>query len=67
MIQDDFFAGTDNHFDVGGIVTVDNVFSGQQMGGRDSHSSNLVQGDDGEPKFIPAFQYKHDHVSVSDA
>ena len=61
------FAYGDNHLYIGGVAAVYDVFFGEQVGGRYAHGAYLVQGDDGEPEFIAAFEYEHHHVAALDA
>ena len=56
----------DDHLDIGGIRTIDDIFLCQQVGSRDHHCSQFMQRDNREPEFITAFQYQHDHITVAD-
>lgn len=67
VVGDDRFACADNHFDVGSVAAVDDVFLRQQMGGGDDNGSQLMQGHNAEPEFVTAFQDEHHHVAVADA
>ena len=63
MTDDGFFADCNDHLYIGGIATVYDVFLGKQMGCRDTYCADFMQGDDREPEFVTAFEYKHDHVA----
>ena len=67
MLGDHFLARADDHLDIGGIRTIDDIFLCQQVGSRDHHCSQFMQRDNREPEFITAFQYQHDHITVADS
>ena len=66
MFGDHFLARADDHLDIGGIRTIDDIFLCQQVSSGDHHSSQFMQRDNREPEFITAFQYQHDHITVAD-
>src|SRR3712207_1600957 len=55
VLQNDLFAGGYNHFDIGGVASVYNVFFSQQMSGGNHRRSQFMKGDDAEPEFVTAF------------
>ena len=55
--------GADKGLDVGTVDAVNVVLSREHMGNGNSHSSYLVQGNNGYPVFIMPFQGKDDSVS----
>ena len=67
MVDDDVVAACDDRLDVGRVAAIDDIFVGEEVGRRDHHCSDLVEGDDGEPELIAAFQDQHDHVTLPDA
>ena len=67
MVDDDVVATSDDRLDVCRVAAVDDVFVGEEVCGWDHHCSDLVEGDDGEPELIAAFQDQHDHVTLPDA
>ena len=67
MVGDDRFASTDNHLDVGSIAAIDNIFLGEQVGGGDDHSTQLVECQDAEPELYAPLEDKHHHVAATNA
>ena len=66
MLQDDSFTGSYDHFDIGSVAAIDNIFFGQQVGGRNDGCSQFVKGDGAIPELITAFQNQHHHVPTTD-
>ena len=60
------FAGTDDHFYIGRISPIHNVFLRQQMCGGNHHGAELMKGDDREPELITAFKDKHHLIAAPD-
>ena len=67
VLQYDSFAGSHNHFDVGSVAAIDDIFLCQQVSGGDHRCSQLMQGDGAVPELIAALQNQHHHVSATDA
>ncbi len=45
----------DNHFDIGGIVSVNEVFFSKHVSGGDAYCTYFVEGKDAKPEFITPF------------
>ena len=67
MSGDLSLTGTDDGLDIGCLVTVRQVLDLQLVGRRNRHGTDFVQGQDGEPEFIMAFQDQHDGVALFQA
>ena len=67
VVGNDQFARADNHLDVCGVATVDDVLLRQQVGGGDDDGAQLVEGHDAEPELVAALQDEHHHVAAADA
>lgn len=65
--EDVVVAGTDDHLDIGGIIAIYDVFSREEVGGGNDDGAEFVQGDDGVPKSLSAFENDHDLVAMPDA
>lgn len=57
----------DDRLDTRHVAPVNDILPGQQVGRRDGHGSQFVQGKDRKPKFIAALEDQHHHVPPADA
>ena len=58
---------TDNGLDRGTGVTIDDIFLGQHVGGRNHDGTDLAQGEHDDPPLIAALQDEHHGVVLADA
>jgi hypothetical protein len=64
--EDIVVTGADDHLDIGSIVTVDDVFGGEKVCSGDDDGAEFMQGNDGIPELLPAFEDDHDFVAMPD-
>ena len=67
ILMDIAFAGANHRLDFSGIQTVDDVLSGQQIGGRNGDGADFVQCHSAYPVFPAAAQDEHNHCAFPDA
>ena len=63
VLQNQGFADAHNGFDACGLAAVDDVFGGEQVGGRDGGGAQAMEGQAGKPKLIASFEDEHDFIA----
>ena len=66
LTDDILLSHTDDAFYRGAVVTVNDIFLGEHMGGGDGDGANLTEGEHRNPPLQTALQDEHHHVAMAD-